>query len=70
MERGIGTSPLRCAGRTHAVIVDGRVVRIRCTERNCPDAMVAKERGEIAIHVYDLYSRNQWTEYETRRKEK
>jgi|JI10StandDraft_1071094.scaffolds.fasta_scaffold3468926_1 hypothetical protein len=47
--------PLRCSARTHGVVEDGEI-RLRCTERSCPDVIAAKARGERAIHVYDAWS--------------
>ena len=72
MDRGVGVSPLRCHARTHALVVDSRVIRIRCKERGCPDVQHAKATGQIAIHCYDIVSRAEWTEFEpaqTRHKE-
>lgn len=71
MERGIGWVPLQCQGRIHATLVDGRFLRIRCTDRACPDVQTGKDRGARVFHVFDLNSRKQWTDFEpvTRLKE-
>lgn len=56
-------SKVRCADHVHAWIVDERYVRIRCTGRRCKDAKLAKQRGERAIHVFDIISKEQTTEF-------
>jgi hypothetical protein len=44
-------------------IVDQRYIRKRCHDRKCPDVIRAKAAGEVAIHVLDLQTWQQWTEY-------
>lgn len=76
MERGIGITKLSCEATTHVSIIDGRVLRLRCTHNACPDVIDAKARGhrEIVIHCWDLQNiANSWTEFEApyrRKKEK
>lgn len=69
MERRLGVQPLRCKARTHLWLVDSRVIRVRCRERNCPEAMDAKARNENAIHCYDVETRAEWTEYEPKKRQ-
>lgn len=64
MERRVGAIPLSCAARTHAYIVDGRILRIRCRDNRCPECQAAKERGERAYHCWDVSSLRGWTEFE------
>ncbi len=67
MERGVGVTPLGCAGRTHAVVTDGRVLRIRCRDNRCRDVQAARDRGlgEKVFHCWDLMNiANGWTELE------
>lgn len=53
----------RCSDHVHAWVVDDRYIRIRCTGRRCKDAVLAKQRGERAIHVFDIITRKQTTEF-------
>ena len=52
----VGQVPLKCSARTHALWEDGRLVRVRCTDRKCPDYQRAKARGMKAIHVFDTHT--------------
>ena len=47
---------VRCEARTHAVVVDGRYLRFRCTERSCPDVREAKSDGGRVFHIWDLHT--------------
>lgn len=67
MERGLGIHPLRCRARTHALLVDARVIRIRCRDRNCPDSEDARRNNAIAVHCYDVFTRAEWTEFEAKK---
>jgi hypothetical protein len=55
---GIGEEPthkLQCFARTHASIShDGKRVYIRCRDDHCAEAAYAKDRGKIAVHVWNL----------------
>lgn len=71
MARTIGRVPFKCPARTHAVHEDGRLIRFRCRDNKCPEAQLAKSRGQRAYHVYDtehyipaLGTYLSWTEYE------
>lgn len=55
---------LGCPARTLAVLHHDRFIRIRCKDRRCPDAQRAKAEGTYAIHVFDLETRAQWTDFE------
>jgi len=39
---------------------------MRCTDHKCAEVRLAKRRGlgEKVIHVYDLVTQTEWTEYE------
>ena len=68
MERRLGVAPLRCKARTHALLVDHRVIRIRCKERGCPDVQRASAHNQIAVHCYDVETRAEWTEFEPKKR--
>src|SRR5699024_6792244 len=53
MARGV-VRKLACGARVHAWLIDGRYVRRKCTDRYCREAQWAKQRGELAIHVWDI----------------
>lgn len=54
MARSLATATLRCAARVHATVLDGRFLRIRCTDKRCPDVDYARATKQKAFHVYDL----------------
>lgn len=55
---------LRCKARTHAIAHYERFVRIRCRDRTCPDVQAVSGTGTKVIHVFDLVSGAEWTEFE------
>lgn len=71
MGRPVGALPLRCEARIHALVEDGRLLRLRCKDKTCPDVQQAKARGLKVFHVYDLDTFDpgrgtylNWPEYE------
>ena len=56
--------PIGCDGHTHVVLIDGRYLRWRCTDRHCPEAQTAKRCGLWAFHVHDMVTGGRWTETE------
>lgn len=56
-----------CAGHTHALRLNDRLQRWRCTDRNCPDVRKAHSEGLWAFHVYDWATGETWTEFEDAR---
>ena len=56
--------PVGCEGHTEFLLIDGRYIRWRCTDRNCPDVQRVKQRGAWVFHVFDTRSGKRWTEVE------
>lgn len=52
----VGIIPLRCPARTHALWQDDRLIRVRCSDKKCPDYQRAKAKGMKAIHVFDTHT--------------
>lgn len=55
---------LRCKARTHAIAHYQRFIRVRCRDRTCPDVQSVRGTGTKVIHVFDLESGAEWTEFE------
>lgn len=55
---------LACGARVHAWVEGDRYIRRRCHDRRCQEVRWARQRGQIAIHVWDLVTGDEWTEYE------
>jgi hypothetical protein len=54
-----------CQARVHALYVDGRYFRWRCTDRNCEAVQEAKRQGAWAFHVFDTVTHTITDELET-----
>lgn len=46
--------PVGCQSKVHAILIDGRYFRWRCTDVRCPAVQEAREHGAWAFHVFDL----------------
>lgn len=46
--------PVGCPARVHAMFIDGRYFRWRCTDRNCAAVQEAKRKGRWAFHLFDI----------------
>lgn len=65
MARSLVTATLKCSARVHAIVVDRRFLRIRCTDGHCPDVQHAKATRQRAYHVFDLHGEvEDYTDYE------
>jgi len=56
--------PVGDPGHVDFLFIDGRYIRYRCTDRNCPERRAARERGNHAYHVFDTVTHERWTEEE------
>lgn len=69
MAGGVDVRKLTCEARVHLWLTDRRYVSRRCDDRRCREAQWAKQRGQIAIHVWDTHTDEQWTTYDAIDKE-
>lgn len=53
-EEGAAVERIGCDHRTVALLIDGHLLRWRCTHHHCPDAVEAKRRGLHAYHVLNV----------------
>ena len=50
----------------HYHLIDGRLRRWPCRDRNCADAKYAKATNQVAYHVEDQESGLVWTDFEAK----
>ena len=54
MNHGLPEHWLRCEGQRFAMLIGGKYLRIRCTDKRCAQACEARERGSRCYHYFDL----------------
>ena len=50
----------------HYYLIDGRLRKWACHDRNCADARYAKATNQVAYHIEDQETGLVWTDFETK----
>jgi hypothetical protein len=50
----------------HYFLIDGRLRKWACNDRNCADAKYAKATNQVAYHIEDQESGLVWTDFEAK----